>query len=177
MNIYINPKHILYFIPVIGTIHHARELLKLDYELQKLDKHVPLLKTMSGANTISAQLKNLVARSQLDGSPAIQLRVSKYLADRNKVDQLGFWGSVVQEIVYLAALALNPAFLVLGQIESVHMFYSAYKLASGPDLYELAPKPNPYGYDSRNNISVVFRRDFFGESFFLGKRIVTPIHT
>jgi len=154
----------LYFIPVVGTIHHSRESYKLNREYQKLVKFAPSIKDMSGLNRISAQLRNAQAFKELDTLPIdLKTRASEYFAHKNHVDQFGFWGSIVQMIICLAAQNLNPAFLVLGRVESLHMFYSVWKLASGPDLYY---------YDSQKNASVVHRRELFGESAIFGKKIV-----
>jgi hypothetical protein len=93
----------------------------------------------------------------------LKMRASKYFAHKNQVDQFGFWGSIVQVIICLATQTLNPAFHVLGCVESLHMLYSVFKLAAGPDLYY---------YDSQKNASVVHRRELFCESAIFGKKIV-----
>ena len=82
------------------------------------------------------------------------------------MDQFGLWGSLVQVIICLAAQTLHPAFLVLARVESLHSLYSLFKLCAGPDLYH---------YDSQKNVSVVHRKNLFGESAIIGKRIAVIV--
>lgn len=165
MNIKSLLQNTLYFIPVVGTIHHARESYKLNREYQELVKFAPSIKDMSGMNSILAQLRNAKAFKELDTlSVDLKMRASKYFAHKNEVDQFGFWGSIAQVIICLAAQALNPAFLVLGRVESLHTLYSLFKLVGGHDLYY---------YDSQRSASAVYRRDLFGESAIFGKKMVS----
>jgi hypothetical protein len=122
---------------------------------------------MSGLNTVPAQIKNSMAFKELDTlSVDLKIRASKYFANKNQVDQFGLWGSLVQVIICLAAQTLHPAFLVLARVESLHSLYSLFKLCTGPNLYY---------YDSQKNVSVVHRKNLFGESAIIGKRIAVSV--
>lgn len=151
----------LYFIPVIGTGHHARVSLKLHREYQELLKIAPLMATISSNNHALTKIRNDRAYSQINQlSPEERTRVTRYFADVNQNDQLGFWGSAVQCVICIAARVLFPWLNLYTYFEGVHMGYSCLKLASGPNLYY---------YDADKKYSHLYRKDYMGESAIFGK--------
>ncbi len=168
MNIRSTLQNALYFVPLVGTIHHANELYKLNLEYNELANDAPLIKNISGYNSLLAKVQNAEAFEQLDAlPPVLKTRVTKYFEDRNRVNQLAAWGSIVQIIICLAAKVLNPAFLVLGKLECIHMLYSSFTLATGSNLY---------AYDPEKRTSVIYMRDIlFGQSAIFGKTVVPMV--
>lgn len=155
---------VLYFIPVIGAIHHVKELQKLNQEYKALEKIEPAIKVLGKIGTLSQRLKNADCYEKFDAlTPQQKIRFSIYFERENQVAKLAFYGSVVRVITCLAMTALNPLFPLLGKAESLVMSYSLFKLVAGCDRYS---------YDPNTDSSVVYRRDLMGEQAFFGKKEV-----
>lgn len=144
----------LYFIPAVGTLHHLSELRKLNQEQEKLARIVPLIQELGGRATLLKKYKNVKVFEEIDTlSPALKMRFSNYFEKAHLVNKLGFWGSAVQTIIYLAALAFNPIALCLARVETLHQIYAMYKMCSFQPYY--------YHYNREKARSELYRTDLF----------------
>jgi hypothetical protein len=152
----------LYCIPVVGTVKYAKELYDLSVENLEIAKYVPSVKNLSSWNDGVSKSKNAKVYDKLSHftSEKNKIKASKYFAQENQVYLRGFYGSIVQTIICIAAVSLNPAFLILGKVLSLSAVYAMYNLCLVPDLFY-------YDEDNKNSKIripdyIPFQSDIFG---------------